>query len=140
MEHHPISDLFKISLDCIKDMIDVNTICGDAIKINEDISVIPVSKVRCTFVTGGLDQSDVRNPVDNKYPFGGATGGTLVLNPIAFLVCTSEGVNLLHLSEETHLYEKIIDAIPTTINQIKDFFQKNPEVTNLEIIERKKTE
>ena len=139
MEHHPISDLFKISLDCIKDMIDVNTICGEAIKINDNCSVIPVSKVRCTFATGGLDQADSKVNIDNKYPFGGATGGTLSLNPIAFLICNDEGVKLLHLNEETHIYEKIIDVIPNTIDQIKEFFQKNPEVTNLEIIERKKT-
>jgi len=138
MEHHPISDLFKISLDCIKDMIDVNTICGDAIKISDEVSVIPVSKVRLTFATAGMDQNHVNHVIDNKYPFGGGTGGTLVLNPIAFLVCTSNGVNVLHLSEDTHIYEKIIDVIPSTLSQIKEFFQKDPEVTNLEIIERKK--
>ena len=44
MEQHPIADLFKISLDCIKEMIDVNTICGEAIAVNDETSVIPVSK------------------------------------------------------------------------------------------------
>ena len=38
---HP-AELFKISLDCIKEMI-INAICGDAIFVNENISVIPVS-------------------------------------------------------------------------------------------------
>lgn len=136
---HPISDLFQISLESIKDMIDVNTICGEAIKISEYISVIPISRVRCTFVTGGFDQNNVRSNIENKYPFGGATGGTLVLNPIAFLVCTNEGVKLLHINDETHLYEKIIDVIPTTLNQIKEFFQKDPKITNLEIIEKRKS-
>ena len=53
---HPISELFKISLDCIKDMIDVNTIVGEAIKVDERTSIIPVSKVKCAFATGGCDQ------------------------------------------------------------------------------------
>src|SRR5690606_13624234 len=114
MEHHPITDLFKISLDCIKDMIDVNTICGDAIKINDEISIIPVSKVRATFATGGLDQANTKNTIEHKYPFGGATGGTLFLTPIGFLVCSPDGVKMMHVNGETHLYEKIIDAIPTT--------------------------
>lgn len=140
MEHHPISDLFEISLDCIKDMIDVNTICGDAIKINDDILVIPVSKVRLFFATGGMDQNHLNQTVNDKYPFGGGTGGTLILTPMAFLVCTSSGVNVLHLNEETHLYEKIIDVIPSTFKQINEFFKKDPSVTNLEIIERKKND
>jgi sporulation protein YtfJ len=137
MEQHPIADLFKISLDCIKDMIDVNTICGDAITINENVSVIPISKVNCVFATGGCEQNNVKISETHRYPFGGATGGTLTLNPIAFLVCSKDEVKLLHLDEQIHLYEKIIDQIPSTIQEIKDVFTKNPKVTNLEVIERK---
>ena len=140
MEHHPISDLFKISLDCIKDMIDVNTICGDAIIIDETTKVIPISKVHLTFATGGFDQNNVKTVIENKYPFGGATGGTMFLTPIAFLVCSSDGVKLMHANGDTHLYEKIIDVVPDVIAKVKDFFQKDPEVTNLEVIERKKVE
>lgn len=60
MEQHPIADLFKISLDCIKEMIDVNTICGEAIAVNDETSVIPVSKVNCVFATGGCEQNNVK--------------------------------------------------------------------------------
>ncbi|HHX79762.1 MAG TPA: sporulation protein YtfJ [Acholeplasmataceae bacterium] len=136
MEQHPIADLFKISLDCIKEMIDVNTICGDAIVINEDVSVIPISKVNCVFATGGCEQNNVKGE-EKRYPFGGATGGTLTLNPIAFLVCSKNEVKILHLNEQVHLYEKIIDQIPATIQDIKAIFSKSPQVSNLEVIERK---
>lgn len=137
MEQHPISNLFKISLECIKDMIDVNTICGKEIKVSEETSIIPISKVHLTFATGGLDQSNVKNVIENHYPFGGATGGTMFLTPIAFLVIHKDEVKLMHVSGETHLYEKVIDVVPELVTKIKDFFQKDPEVTNLEIIERK---
>lgn len=138
MEHHPISELFKISLDCIKEMIDVNTIVGDAIPINEDVSVVPISKVKCAFATGGSDQNNVRTIEGRQYPFGGATGGTLVLNPTAILVCRKEEVRLLHLDDEVHLYEKVIDLIPNAVSELKDLFKRNPQITNLEVIERKK--
>jgi sporulation protein YtfJ len=137
MDKHPIADLFKISLDCIKDMIDVNTICGDAIKINDEFSVIPISKVSCVFATGGCEQNNVKVSDDNRYPFGGASGGTLTLNPIAFLVCMKDEVKLLHLDEQIHLYEKLIDGIPNAVTELKNLFAKSPKVTNLEIIEKK---
>jgi len=136
-QQHPISDLFKISLDCIKEMIDVNTIVGDAIVINENVSVVPISKVKCAFATGGCDQDNVKRADERHYPFGGATGGTLTLNPIAFLVCSKDEVKLLHLDDQVHLYEKLIDQFPTTISQIKDIFSGSPKITNLEVIERK---
>lgn len=137
MENHPISDLFEISLESIKQMIDVNTIVGEAIMVNENVSVVPISRVRCAFATGGCDQNHVRQVENMKYPFGGATGGTLTLNPIGFLVCTKNDVKLLHLDEEVHLYEKIIDQLPTALSQIKNMFSKDPKITNLEVIERK---
>ncbi|HEY8395314.1 MAG TPA: GerW family sporulation protein [Bacilli bacterium] len=137
MEQHPIADLFKISLDCIKEMIDVNTICGDAIVVNEEVSVIPISKVNCVFATGGCEQNHVKAGNENRYPFGGATGGTLTLKPIGFLVCSKNDVKLLHLDEQVHIYEKLIDQIPSTIQDIKNIFSKSPQVSSLEVIERK---
>lgn len=137
MEQHPISDLFKISLDCIKDMIDVNTIVGDAKVVNENISVVPVSKVKCAFATGGCDQNNVRVTEDRHYPFGGATGGTLNLNPIGFLVCSKDEVRLIHVQEDVPLLDKLIEQFPSAISQVKDLFSKEPKITNLEVIERK---
>lgn len=135
---HPISELFKISLNCIKDMIDVNTIVGEAIKIDDKTSIIPVSKVKCAFATGGCEQKNVKTTEEHDYPFGGATGGTLTLTPMAFLVCGEDEVKLLHMAEHVHLYEKIIDQLPVTVSQIKDIFSANPKITNLEVIERTK--
>ncbi|MDD4077291.1 MAG: GerW family sporulation protein [Bacilli bacterium] len=135
---HPISELFKISLNCIKDMIDVNTIVGEAIVLNDKVSIIPISKVKCAFATGGCEQKNVKAAEERNYPFGGATGGTLTLTPMAFLVCSDDDVKLLHMAEHIHLYEKIIDQLPITVSQIKDIFSANPKVTNLEVIERTK--
>ncbi|MCK9536906.1 MAG: GerW family sporulation protein, partial [Bacilli bacterium] len=127
---HPISELFKISLNCIKDMIDVNTIVGEAIVLNDKVSIIPISKVKCAFATGGCEQKNVKAAEERNYPFGGATGGTLTLTPMAFLVCSDDDVKLLHMAEHIHLYEKIIDQLPITVSQIKDIFSANPKVTN----------
>ncbi|HHZ11963.1 MAG TPA: sporulation protein YtfJ, partial [Acholeplasmataceae bacterium] len=132
MEQHPIADLFKISLDCIKEMIDVNTICGDAIAVSDEISVIPVSKVNCVFATGGCEQNNVKAGGE-RYPFGGATGGTLTLKPIGFLVCSKDEVRLLHLDEQAHLYEKLIDELPGIALDLKNLFSKPPQVSSLEV-------
>jgi len=135
---HPISELFKISLNSIKEMIDVNTIVGSTFVINDKVSVVPITKVKCAFATGGCEQKNIKSTEDKKYPFGGGTGGTLTLIPMAFLVCIEEDVKILHMGEQTHLYEKLIDQLPMTVSQIKDIFSASPKITNLEVIERKK--
>lgn len=137
MFEHPISNLLNISMTNIKEMIDVNTIIGETIKVDSTV-IIPISKMKCSFATGGTDQSSVARDCE-KYPFGGATGGNVNISPIAFLVVQENDVKLLHLEDDIHIYEKLIDQFPEVINSVKQVFskEKKPSITNLEIIERK---
>ena len=121
MLDHPISDLFKISMNSIKEMMDVNTVIGETYKVNDEISVIPISKVKCTFLTGGLDQK-LDEIKDYKYPFGGATGGSVNLTPIAFLIVEKNSTKILHVEDSAYLWEKIIDVTPDMIEKLKQMF------------------
>ena len=122
MLNHNISELFKISMDSIRDLVDVNTVIGKEVKLNENISVIPISKVKSTFLTGGVDQKIDILQSDAQYPFGGATGGSVNITPIAFLVRENNETKILHLDDSTHLYEKIIDTTPELIEKLKTMF------------------
>lgn len=114
-------------MDSMREMIDVNTVIGTTCKLNDEISVIPISKVKCTFVTGGLDQKMESLKDLNNYPFGGATGGSINITPVAFLAIDKEGTKILHLDDSAHLYEKIIDSTPDVIEKIKSMLFKEQE-------------
>jgi len=119
---HSISELFKISMESLENMIDVNTVVGDTKNVSENISVIPISKVKCSYVTGGLEHKKEHD--DNIMPFGGASGGALTISPVAFLVVNNGEISVLHLDDTTHLYEKIIDSGLDAISEIKKMFGK----------------
>lgn len=123
MNNHPISELLTISMTNIRDMIDVDTIIGDAIKIDEEVTLIPISKVKSTFITGGTDQGTKRS-VEEAYPFGGATGGTVSIVPIAFISISKKEIKLLHLDESASLLERVIDQVPELIEKIKELTTK----------------
>jgi sporulation protein YtfJ len=125
---HEINTLLKVSLEHIKEMIDVDTIIGEAIIVSEDIKVIPISRVRMGFLAGG---SDITSKTENENPFGGGTGGTIFISPIAFLVCKRDEVSILHLENQTHLYEKVIDVFPTITNKIATLFQDMTELKKI---------
>ena len=55
MEEHPIEGLMLTAMDSIRDMIDVNTIIGEPMQIQEGISIIPISKVYFGFAAGGSE-------------------------------------------------------------------------------------
>lgn len=125
---HELNTLLKVSLEHIKEMIDVDTIIGDAIVISEKVRVIPISRVRMGFLAGG---SDISAKIINDNPFGGGTGGTIFISPIAFLVCKGDEVSILHLEKETHLVEKIIDSVPNLTGKLTTLFADMTEVKKI---------
>lgn len=103
-----VEGMLRMSLENIKNLIDVNTVVGNPIITNSQ-TVIPISKVKLGFASGGTDFKAVKNEAN---PFGGGTGGAINIIPVAFLVLTEDDVKVLHLANNTHIYEKIIDKIP----------------------------
>ena len=53
MEKHPIESLMGVSMEQIKDMVDVNTVIGDAVQTQDGSTIIPISRVSFGFVAGG---------------------------------------------------------------------------------------
>ena len=117
-----IIQLLDISVDKIKLMVDVNVVMGKMMTYN-NVSVIPISKVKCGFISGGVDQKE--NQETKKNPFGGASGGTMTLTPIAFLVILENDAKVLHLDEHSHILENLIDLIPDTINKFASLIKKD---------------
>lgn len=125
---HEINTLLKVSMENIKEMIDVDTIIGEAITISESVRVIPISRVRMGFLAGG---SEISSKEKEKMPFGGGSGGTIFITPIAFLVVNKDDVSILHLEKETHLVEKVIDNIPFVTSKISNLFQDLTDVKKI---------
>ena len=62
-DKHQISDLMGVTMEKIRDMVDVQTIIGDPITVSDQVTIIPVSKVSYGFASGGSDlPGKVNNP------------------------------------------------------------------------------
>ncbi|XMB85750.1 GerW family sporulation protein [Mycoplasmatota bacterium WC44] len=120
---HPINNLLRISMENIKDMIDVNTIIGEPVKINDSL-VIPISRLKFGFAAGGTEQRAKEN---DQFPFGGGSGGSVSINPIAFLVVKENDFQILSLEKDSHLYEKVMDFVPKLITQFEEIVRKNKD-------------
>lgn len=114
---HQISELMRISMTNIRELIDVNIVVGNPIT-SGNTTIIPVSKVKCGFVSGGFDQKKIRIDDSNKNPFGGGAAGNLSITPVAFLVCNESEVKVLHLDDNSHIFEKIIESVPDLIDKV----------------------
>ena len=124
MNNHQITELLKISMSSIKEIADVDMIVGSSMNLGEAV-VIPISKVKYSFISGGLDQQSPKTYIDGDFPFGGGAGGMTSIIPVAFLVYVNNDVKLLHLEEASHSLETLVEAVPNAISKIINTVNKN---------------
>lgn len=140
MKEHPICDLMTTAMQSIKEMVDVNTIVGEAVSTPDGSVIIPVSRVSFGFAAGGgeycgsvdfsgtdvticegdgedSESAAVITPV--KYPFAGGSGAGVSISPVAFLVVNSGTIQLLPVDTNSTI-EKLVDMIPSAVTKVCD--------------------
>lgn len=134
MEGHPIESLIRTAMESIKDMIDVNTIVGEAVETNDGTVIIPVSRVAFGFAAGGGDfvcsqgdeKSDQQKSDQSGRPFSGGSGAGVSVQPVAFMIVGKGQVRLLPVNHGA-MVERIIDVAPQIMEQMKNAFRKTGE-------------
>ena len=118
---HPLGSLMNITMEKIKEMVDVNTIVGEPITAADGTLIIPVSKVSYGFASGG---SDLPTKNENKDLFGGGSGAGVTIQPIAFLTVYQGSVRLISIGGGDGL-DRIMGMVPDVVDKVKGFFKKD---------------
>ena len=109
------------TLEKLRQMVDGNSIIGDAIRIGEDVTVIPISKISLGVAGGGADYVS-KHPNNQENPFGGGVGAGVQVTPVAFLVVKGDSVRMLPVSTPaTTTVDRLVEMIPETLDKITDF-------------------
>lgn len=122
MSDHPIEGLMTTAMQSIKEMVDVNTIVGDAVQAPDGTVIIPISKVSFGFAAGGGDYSSgskANEQGESKFPFAGGSGAGVSINPVAFMVCGEDTIRLLPVNINTSV-DKILDMVPGLLEKAND--------------------
>jgi sporulation protein YtfJ len=132
-EQH-VENLMKSTMENLKDMIDVNTVIGEAIETKTGTYILPVSRLSFGFASGGTEcLHQKQNPSSTVFPFGGGSGAGVSVKPVAFLVVTQDGVRMLPVDQDT-TYDRIVDTVPQVLDivkgLIKDICKKSNDDTN----------
>ena len=133
MPEHPIEKILNTSMNSIKDMIDVNTIVGDAIQASNNTVIIPISKVSFGFASGGSEfkgetideynKKDKDEQIQYRLPFGGGSGAGVSINPIAFVIIQEDVVKILPVDHSDPI-DKILDYMPDLIEKANTAMNK----------------
>ena len=141
MADHTIENVMKTTMENLKDMIDVNTIVGDAVETAEGTVIVPISKVSFGFVVGGGDYKENSafkskggnnsspEGQDLELPFAGGSGAGVSVNPIAFLVVGEDKIKLLPVQYNSTV-DRIVELVPTMVGEIQTMMSKGSNKPN----------
>lgn len=126
MSEHPIEGLMNTVMANLRDMIDVNTVIGETIELDNGSVIVPVSKVSFGFAAGGsefnmgtLEQTKKQGQDEEaKYslPFGGASGAGVNIQPVGFLVITENSAKMLPVNHCSAI-DKLLDYVPDLLEK-----------------------
>ena len=121
MSEHPINELMATTIEKLRELANSETVIGNPIKVSENTTIIPVSKLSIGFASGGSDFPS-KNP---KELFGGGGGAGVTVTPKAFLVVENGNVRLLQLAKDGESIDRLCNMIPDAINQISSLIKKD---------------
>ena len=110
MIDHPIQNIMSTAMNSIKDMVDVNTIVGDAIECQSGTVIIPISKVSFGFASGGSE-------------FKGETIDEYNKRDKDEQIVSNNSVKLLPV-DHSNAIDKILDYMPDLIEKANSMMNK----------------
>ena len=104
-------------------MVDVNTVVGAPVIGSAGTTIIPISKVSFGFIAGGGDfaaqDGRVRVSPEGALPFAGGTGAGVSVQPVGFLVVSSDGVRMLP-AQTNGAVERVVELLPQLIEEMTE--------------------
>ena len=125
----PVESLMRTTMENIKNMIDVNTVIGDAVETKDGTVIVPVSKVCFAFVAGGGEyagSNDKQEGDASKLPFAGGSGAGVTVQPIGFLATANGQLKVIPVRYSSTM-DRIVDMVPDIINNMEGYFKKKKD-------------
>ena len=129
MNENKVNQILGVSMDKIKEMVDVNTVIGEPITTPDGTTIIPVSKVSYGFGAGGSDLPSKN--ASSTGLFAGGSGAGITIQPIAFLVISNGNVRMMQVEPYVSSMDRIVASAPDMVDKLISFFKKDKEEETL---------
>jgi sporulation protein YtfJ len=115
----PLADMMAVSMGKIHEMIDSNTVIGEAITTPDGVTLIPVSRLTFGFGSGGADYGS------NGQKFGGGCSTGAKIDPIAFLVVKDGVTRVLPVAvPAVSTVDRVVEMVPEIMDRVENFVDK----------------
>lgn len=125
-----MKEIIRNALEEVRAIMGADTVIGQPVKLDNGVTILPISKVLMGFVTGGLDLPTKSANKSKNFGGGGGTGVTVY--PVGFLASYPDGkVDILPIQQQVSTpLEQVVDLInrtPELIERLKESFEKKDD-------------
>ena len=122
-----LPNMLENTIAKIREMVDANSVVGEAITTADGVTIIPISKISIGLGGGGSDfVSKHANRQEN--PFGGGVGAGVKVSPVAFLIIKEGSVRMLPVAVPANTpADRIVELVPDTLDKIASFIDSRME-------------
>lgn len=132
MKEKTAAGILETTIEKVRNLVNVSTIIGEPIYLNDGITIIPVSKVTYGFASGGSDF-----PTKNNVQlFGGGGGAGITINPVAFLIVKDGEVTLKHITSSDNAAERIVNLVPEMFDKVTGLVNKSKKKKEEEALDK----
>ncbi len=122
-----LPNMLESTIAKIREMVDANSVVGEAITTPDGVTIIPVSKVSIGLGGGGSDFT-TKNAHGPENPFGGGVGAGVKVSPVAFLVVKEGSVRVLPVATPANTTaDRLVEMVPDTLDKIAAFIDSRTE-------------
>ena len=108
--------MIETALNKIRSVADSNTVIGEPIQLNDQVVVLPFSKVSVGYAGGGGDYSGKKPETASKDHFAGGSGAGISVTPLGFIIVNGTDTSAGKLSEFIYRHFHFITSFKTSIH------------------------
>ena len=123
----PLKPIIDTAISKIGEVVDVNTVIGDPITIQGDVTIIPFSKVAVGFASGGTEFGGKHPSPNGKAYFAGGNGAGVTMSPLGFIVVEQGKARVVELGN-TATYNAPTDPVNRVLDGINGVVDKAPDI------------
>ena len=123
----PLKQIIETALSKIGEVVDVNTVIGDPITIQGDVTIIPFSKVSVGFASGGTEFGGKHPSPNGKAYFAGGNGAGVTMAPLGFIVVEQGKARVVELGNAA-TYNAPTDPVNRVLDGINGVVDKAPDI------------
>lgn len=105
-----VTELLRDAVTNVKSMLDIDSVIGTPIVNNDEVVVIPITKMSIGFASAGGEMEGKFPKALKELPIGGIGGGANI-QPLGFLVVSGEKVKFVNVDGGENKWEKYAETV-----------------------------